>query len=59
MKYAILRTDDGRHFGKILDEEGNVVFETSAYKAAESVRQHLRRWIRMQQRGAPDPEPRT
>jgi len=46
MKYAIFRTDDGRHYGKILAEKGNVLFETKVYKTRESVRQHLRRWLR-------------
>ncbi len=51
MKYAIFRTDGGRHYGKVLDEEGKVLFETKSYKSAESVRQHLRRWIRQQESG--------
>jgi len=46
MKYAIFRADNGRHYGKILAEKGNVLFETKAYKSRETVRQHLRRWLR-------------
>jgi hypothetical protein len=56
MKYAILKTDDGHHYGKVFDGEGNVLFETKVYKTAGTVRQHLRRWIRQQQLSSGTPE---
>ena len=48
MRYAIFRTKGGR-YGKILDEVGNVLFQTTIYKRADSVRQHLRRWLRQRE----------
>jgi hypothetical protein len=55
MKYAIFRTAGG-FYGKVLDEEGNVLFETKTYKSRESVRQNLRRWIRQQDLKGNEPE---
>jgi len=49
MKYAIYRTKDGQHYGKVLDEKGGALFETNTYKSRETVRQHLRRWLRLRQ----------